>query len=124
MNTRRWQDVFNTFLGLALCISPWAFGYADMPTTAVWNAVIIGLAIVAVDSYALFRPREEEELLTIGFGAWLIASPWILGFAHSGLALVTALIGGILLIELSVWAIVVASPHEHWWSKYHWPGTS
>ena len=40
---------------------------------------------------------------TIALGAWLIVSPWVLGFASINLALWNNVIAGIVFILLALW---------------------
>ena len=70
-------------LGACLFGSPWAFG---MPADAVGstNAWLVGAFLIAAALRApiLFGPWAAE-LIKVGVGAWLLASPLVLGFAGS-----------------------------------------
>jgi len=74
-------DVYNLFLAAVLFISPWLFkltnsqGKIDLWVT---SAVIIVLSLAAIIAY-----RDWEEWINVLMGAWLIGSPWLLGFAHT-----------------------------------------
>lgn len=54
-----------------------------------------------VDSCKLSHIAKEELVL----GAWLLAAPWILGFAAIGATAWTAWIVGILVVILAVWKL-------------------
>lgn len=74
-------DVYNLFLAAVLFISPWLFkltnsqGKIDLWIT---SAIIVVLSLAAMIAY-----RDWEEWLNVLMGAWLIVSPWLLGFPHT-----------------------------------------
>jgi hypothetical protein len=77
---REWGTVL---LGAYLIGSPWTFGIlADAVTST--NAWFVGafLVVAALRAPALFGPHTAESIKT-GVGAWLLASPFVLGFARS-----------------------------------------
>ena len=80
---KHWQDPMNALLGIWVLLSPWALGFQDM-TMAMSNAVIIGLALIAAALGAIFVPRAWEEWTEGALGLWLIASPFIFGYADTG----------------------------------------
>jgi hypothetical protein len=77
---RQWQDVGNLLLGVWLMVSPWVLAYTDTPF-AVWNAYVLGAIIAVAAAAALVAFHEWEEWVSMVLGLWLIASPWVLGFA-------------------------------------------
>ena len=77
---KHWADAVNAILGVWLVVSPWLLGYQDV-SAAMWNASIVGVALIAVAMGAIFVPRAWEEWTECGLAAWLVASPWLLGFA-------------------------------------------
>ena len=74
-------DVYNLFLAAVLFISPWLFkltnsqGKIDLWVT---SAIIVVLSLAAIIAY-----RDWEEWINVLMSAWLIASPWLLGFPHT-----------------------------------------
>lgn len=83
---RRWQresvlDLYNLVLAVLLFVSPWLFALTN-PTARIdlWagSAAIAVLSLAAIVAYASWK--EYANLL---LGAWLIVSPWVLGFAHT-----------------------------------------
>ena len=110
--TTRWQDSVNFLLGLWLILSPWALGYSATEA-ALWNAIVLGLVIGALAIAALVEFRPWEEWLDMALGAWLVISPWLLGFGTT----VTGVAGGafaatwnfvvvgVLTIALAAWAL-------------------
>ena len=74
-------DLYNLLLAAVLFASPWLFkltngaGKADLSAT---GAVIAVVSLGAIAAYA-----NWEEWINLLLGVWLIASPWLLGFAHT-----------------------------------------
>lgn len=74
-------DIYNLFLAAFLFVSPWLFAYTQEPARAdIWasSAAVAVIAVAAIFAYANWK-----EWLNVLLGAWLIASPWLLGFAHT-----------------------------------------
>jgi hypothetical protein len=102
------KDAGNLALGIWLVLSPRALAYAG-EATAAWNAHIVG-AIIAVAAFAaLIAFQKWEEWVNAGLAAWLIVSPFILGFSALTYALWNQIIVGLLVGCLAVWSAVVAS---------------
>ena len=72
-------DVANLILGAILLASPWIFGFPS--GAASQTAVICGIVIVAISIAALAAFTVWEEWLNLIVGAWVLVSPWVLGFA-------------------------------------------
>ena len=83
----KWQeretvpDLYNLFLAAVLFLSPWLFRLTNEPGKIdLWiTGIIIGLVSLA----AVITYRDWEEWLNVLMGAWLIVSPWLLGFPHT-----------------------------------------
>lgn len=106
--TNQWKDAGNLVLGIWLVLSPWALAYAGQ-ATAAWNAYIVG-AIIAVAAFAaLIAFQKWEEWVNAGLAAWLIVSPFILGFSALTTALWNQIIVGLLVGCLAIWAAVATS---------------
>src|ERR1700739_245022 len=74
-------DVYVLVCGMFLFVSPWLFGFVHR-----WGRVdaeLVGAAIIAVSIAAVAAFAMWEEWVSLALGAWLIAAPWVLGFAHS-----------------------------------------
>lgn len=101
---KHWQDAVNVVLGAWLVLSPWALRFqADTPAMA--NAVVIGLALLAVALGALVAPREWEEWVEGALGLWLIASPWLLGFSGEPTTMRNAVLSGVVILALALWTL-------------------
>jgi hypothetical protein len=103
----RWKDAANLLLGLWLIASPWALGFASQQTQA-WNAWGVG-AVVAVAAFAaLIAFHAWEEWVNAALAAWLIVSPWVLGFATQTAATWNQVVVGLVVGCLAVWAALTA----------------
>ena len=71
-------------LGAYLFWAPWIFGTSEDKVSSA-NAWIAGacLVVAALRATIIFEPHTTE-LTKIALGAWLLASPFVLGFAGSG----------------------------------------
>ena len=111
---KHWQDAVNAVIGVWLVLSPWALGYAP-EAMAMSNAVIVGLALVAAALGAIFVPRAWEEWTELALGAWLIVSPWLLGFAMLKIALLCAVVTGAVIAALALWTLTSDEEYSAWW---------
>jgi hypothetical protein len=105
--TARWQRAANFLLGICLVVSPWVLAYADQ-TAAAWNASVTGLAIALIAASALVAYHEWEEWITAVLAAWLIVSPYILGFGTMQAASWTHFVVGVLVAVLALWSAITA----------------
>jgi hypothetical protein len=74
-------DLYNLLFGLFLFVSPWLFAYAsESARVDLWTsgAVIAATSVIAAVAFA-----NWEEWLNLLLGAWLMVSPWALGFMHT-----------------------------------------
>ena len=95
--TPTWRKWTTVLLGAYLFIAPWIFGTSGDEVSSA-NAWIVGACIVAATLRVpiLSGPRAAE-LLKVGLGAWLLASPFALGFAGSGAAWNAWIVGTLIL---------------------------
>lgn len=98
----QFQDWINLVLAVLLFVSPWALGFADQISPS-WNAWACGVVIAALAILALVRFAEWEEWIAAALGAWLIISPWILGFAAMSAATWALVILGVVIAALAAW---------------------
>jgi hypothetical protein len=111
--SRHWEDWLNMVLGAALVVAPTALGFADLPE-ASYNSFVAGAALFGIALLALVQFELWEEWLNGAIGLWLIASPWILGFADHETAMWTHLAVGA--------ASAILAAIELWEEHLH-PGT-
>ena len=74
-------DLYNLVLAALLLISPWLFTLTN--TTARIDLWASSLAVILISLAAIAAFAKWEEWANLILGVWLIASPWVLGFAHS-----------------------------------------
>ena len=108
---KHWQDAVNAVIGVALVISPWAIGYAAETTPTV-NAVIAGVALLAVAFGAMLTPRAWEEWTEALICVWLVVSPGVLGFATGTVARNAAVVAGLVTLVLALWTLLTDKDYK------------
>ena len=83
---RKWRaesvlDLYILGLAIFLCLSPWLFSRANGTAAIDLRASGAAIALLSLAAMAAFAAWEEWANLLLGL--WLIASPWMLGFAHT-----------------------------------------
>jgi hypothetical protein len=98
-------DIYNLAIAVLLILSPWLFALTRQ--TARADALLSGLVIALLSSAAIFLFAEWEEWIVLVCGAWLVASPWLLGFPHTVAMRVDIAIGAVViyLAALELWLI-------------------
>jgi hypothetical protein len=83
---RAWEDWAMMVFGALTVISPWLSpGEAATHTKGlILNAVIVGLVICALAALEMLVLERWEEAIGFLCGAWLIASPFVFGYAGAG----------------------------------------
>lgn len=116
MKMKHWQDPLNLVLGLWLAASPWVLGY-QAEITPTYNAVIVGAPIAVLALLELFKVTAWEEWTSFALGVWLAMSPWLLGFSGIAAAMSNALVVGIAVAALALWALGTDKDIGGWWSE-------
>ena len=111
------QDPVNAVIAVCLILSPWVLGYAG-EMAAVTNAVLAGAVLLAVALGAMLMPRAWEEWSEAVVGLWLMASPWIVGFAAHPHARNAALIAGIVVLALALWTLATDKDYSPWLHRH------
>ena len=79
-----WEDVLSMGLGALIILTSWMVG--DPITQAAGaNAVIVGIVLLALGASEFLDLRRWEEGLEAACGLWLIASPFMFGYADAGM---------------------------------------
>lgn len=88
--TVRWTSGTNLAAGLWLIAAQFLLAYSDVGA-AVWNDVLVGLAVLGLAWYRTARPARHTEAswTNAALGAWLIAAPFALGYADVSAAVGT-----------------------------------
>jgi hypothetical protein len=119
VKVKRWQDWVNLLLGAWLVISPWVMTYpADNPA-AIWNACLVGLGILVFSIYAVYLPKIWEEGINIVLGLWMVISPWVLAYAMFLDLRANAVLVGIVVAALALWAMMRDKDFEKWRHDRH-----
>jgi len=106
--TDQWKDAVNLVLGLWLIVSPWALGFAA-DKTPTWNAWVVGVVIAVAALAALIAFNKWEEWVEAALGAWLIVSPYLLGFTAQTHATWNQVIVGVIVGGLAIWSAMATS---------------
>ena len=98
-------DIYNLVIAAFLTLSPWLFALAR--PTARTDAWLSGLVVALLSVAALVLFAEWEEWIVVACGAWLVASPWLLGFVHTSAMRVDVAVGLLVmyLAALELWLI-------------------
>jgi len=91
-------------LGIWLFISP-GFLHFNTVEGATGNTAAIGALLCVLGGIAMRMPRPWVLWSIGGVGVWLAASPWALGFPGEAAPLWNSVIGGLLMVVLSLWII-------------------
>jgi hypothetical protein len=125
MDMKRWRDWIVVLLGLWLVVSPRVLHFAGMHLDAVWNTWLVGAAIVLVcvgSRFVVEMWSPWQDGTNAALGLWLIASPWVIGFAGDVTARTNSIIVGFLVAVLALWAMAVDTDLRKWmdgWMHEH-----
>ena len=78
-----WEDCVSMVLGVLIALTSWTVGDAGSQAV-VANAAIIGILVLALGASEFLDLRRWEEGLETACGLWLIASPFVFGYANAG----------------------------------------
>jgi SPW repeat-containing protein len=101
----RFEDWTNLVLGVYLFAVPFLFGTTGEAASS-WNAYVVGAVVAVVAVWTLAAPTSKAaEWINVVAGAWLLVSPFALGFTDTAAALWNALIVGVLVISFAAAAL-------------------
>jgi hypothetical protein len=78
-----WEDCVSMVLGVLIALTSWMVGDTGSPAVA-GNAAIIGILVLVLGVSEFLDLRRWEEGLEAACGLWLIASPFVFGYADAG----------------------------------------
>ncbi|HZQ71515.1 MAG TPA: SPW repeat protein [Burkholderiales bacterium] len=78
--TAKFHDWAGFTLGLWLAVSPWLLGYSQSEA-ATANAALLGLFLALGSHFELSFESLSLAWLNTFAGAWLVLSPFVLGFS-------------------------------------------
>ena len=98
--TDAWDGV-TLIVAIGLLAAPWALGYSG-DRAAVGSSLVAGLAIGACAIIALTEFTRLFEEIDVALGVLAAAAPWIAGFAHDRHAMIAHVVGGGLVVIVSI----------------------
>ncbi len=96
-----WEDCASMGLGALIVLTSWIVSDAGSQAAAV-NAVIVGILVLALGASEFLDLRRWEEGLESACGLWLIASPFVFGYAYAGTLRFWHFVLGIAVVLLAV----------------------
>lgn len=78
-----WEAWGGVALGMLTLASPLIVPQPSYEAVLL-NAIAVGGALIVLFALDIAKWRRWEEGLAFVLGAWLVASPWVLHYAHSG----------------------------------------
>lgn len=106
--TVQWKDAVNIVLGLWLIASPWALGFVTDPAPT-WNAWAVGVIIAVAAFAAMVAFNKWEEWAEVALGAWLIVSPYLLGFEMAMTPTINQAAVGVIVAGLAIWSVMATT---------------
>ncbi|MGC2085961.1 MAG: SPW repeat protein [Bradyrhizobium sp.] len=95
VQTKFWSasilDIYTLLCGIFLVAAPWLFGF--IRSAGRMDAEVAGYVLIALSAAGFLAFADWEEWLKVAVGLWLIAAPWLLGFAHTPAMHVSIAIG-------------------------------
>ena len=116
VKVNKWQGWLSFALGLWLAVSPWIVGYSDHDG-ATANAVFAGLGL-ALASHFEAALELPIEWINLAVGLWLMAAPFMLGYAAVSIAMVTSVAVGTLVAVLACSAMSLGKELGNWWHRH------
>jgi hypothetical protein len=115
----KWYDWTIFGLGLWVIASPWIIKHVmatpsapgGVTEIAMWNHYAVGLGVVIMAVVAAYAWRAWAEWANVVLGAWLLVSPWLLGFSGSADLMWNAVGAGAFIVLFAGWTLV-----EQWLS--------
>ncbi len=101
-----WEDCLSMGGGALIALTAFVANDVGGQTAAegavATNALIVGILVLALGAFELVHLRRWEEVLEAACGLWLIASPFIFGYAAAGALRYWHFVLGIAVVLLAV----------------------
>ena len=115
MSTQKVLSWLVALAGVWEVIAAFVLGYAAS-TTAFWDAIIIGVALIVLGAWAALSNQESTDRtldwINVVAGLWLVIAPFILGYSVVAAALWNDIIVGIVVVVLAGWAALTMGRHH------------
>ena len=96
-----WEDCVSMGLGALIVLTSWMGNDVGSQPAAV-NATIVGILVLALGASEFVDLRRWEESLEAACGLWLMASPFVFGYADAGTLRYWHFVLGIAVVLLAV----------------------
>ncbi len=78
-----WEDYVGILLAVFIGLTPHLASETGDPAV-VLNSMVVGVLVLVLASFELVHLRRAEEIEEFLCGAWLMASPFVFGYAGTG----------------------------------------
>jgi len=101
---RSWEDWVSMLIGVLIGFSPWL---ADQQgdQAVIWNAILVGALVLVLAQLEYVSLQRWQEIGATILGLWLIASPFIFGYAEAGPLRHWHYVLGAVTVLLAAWAL-------------------
>jgi len=89
-------------------------GRAPAPTERANPLAIKRISLQTVGGEVMTRLKHWQDAVNVVLGAWLVLSPWAMGYAGEAAAMANAIVIGVALIAAALGAIFVPRAWEEW----------
>lgn len=99
----------NLAAGLWLIAAPFVLAYTGV-TAAIWNDILVGLAVLILAWIRVAKPLEHEgaSWTNVVLGLWLLIAPVSLGYTATSAALWNDVIVGLFVAGLGTWSALAS----------------
>jgi hypothetical protein len=100
----------NVLLGLWLIVSPWVLDYREFEA-AVWNSIVVGVAVFVLAIARAAAPLQFEGLsrINVVLGLWLAVSAWVLPADDEAEIVSAAMTWNFIVVGVLIAVLAVAS---------------
>ena len=91
-------------IGLLIGFSPWLADQEGYQAVN-WNAILVGAVVLVLAQLEYVSLQRWQEIGATILGLWLIASPFIFGYAEAGPLRYWHFVLGALTVLLAAWAL-------------------
>lgn len=96
-----WEDCLSMGLGALIVATSWMANDVSSQTATI-NATLVGILVLALAGSEVVDLHRWEEGLETACGLWLIASPFVFGYADAGTLRYWHFVLGIAVVLLAV----------------------
>lgn len=90
-----WQEAAGIGLGVVAALSPWLTGHLDN-STIVSATAAAGIVVLLMSCVKLMVASRAEDAAMLLAGLWLLAGPFVLGYAGTTLGMLHLLVGAVI----------------------------